>query len=113
MAKRFAVAFAAVLFMALASAAQSAKQPGTAESSLMSAKPVTISGAVGADGKTFATANGKIVWAVANPEALLDNIGEHVSIRALIDAAKHEIQVTAVRIDPTAGARLHDAAFRR
>jgi hypothetical protein len=97
----------------MASVAQQVKPQASADSSEVSKKLVTFSGKVGEDGKTFVTAKDKTVWTVINPEALLDNLDVHVRIRARVDALKHEILVTAVEIDPTVGARLADAAFRR
>jgi len=113
MAKRLAVTLGAVLLVAMSAAARQVKQQRTADSSQPAKKIVTISGLVGADGKTVTTDGGKIVWAVTNPEALLDSVGEQVMIRARVDAQTHELQINTVRIDPTVGARLHDAAFRR
>jgi hypothetical protein len=111
--KRIVAAFATMLLLAIASPAQQAKQAGSANPSNVSKKLATISGQVGPDGKTFATDKDKAVWTVTNPEALLDSLGERVSLRARIDAARHELQVISVGIDLTASARLHDAAFRR
>jgi len=113
MAKRLAAILGAVLVMALASAAQNQKQQSPASSPNSANKLVTLSGVVGPDGKTFTSVSRKTVWTVANAEALLDSVGEHVIIRARVDAQKHEIYVNTVRIDPTVGARLADAAFRR
>ena len=113
MTRQIIAAFAAVLLFATAGAAQQPKHQSAANSSDIARKLVTISGTVGSAGKTFAIANDKTVWAVTNPEALLDNIGDRVSLRALVDAARHEIEVFSVGIDLAAAARLRDAAFRR
>jgi hypothetical protein len=113
MAKRLAVALTAVLLMAMASAAQKPNQQSTADSPALSERIATISGFVGKDGTTLTTDNGKTVFAVANPESLLDTVGEQVSLRPRIDDRRHELIVDTVRIDPRVGAHLHDAAFRR
>lgn len=113
MGKRLAILLGSILLMAITVAAQNLKQQSPADPSDEARKIVTISGLVGPDGKTFTALTGKTVWTVANPEVLLDNVGEQVRIRARVDAKSHEIHVTTVRIDPALGARIEDAAFRR
>jgi hypothetical protein len=113
MAKRLAILLGSMALMVMTAAAQNLKQHTPTDPSDSAKKLVTISGLVGPDGKTFVASAGKIVWTVIDPEALLDDVGQQVRIRARIDATKHEIQVTSVRIDPTVGARMNDAAFRR
>ena len=113
MAKRFAVALGVVLLMAMTGAAQKQNQQSAADSPVVPGRITTISGFVGKDGKTLTTDNGKTVFAVANPDELLDAVGEQVTLRARIDDKKRELLVDTVHIDPRVGARLHDAAFRR
>ena len=113
MTRQIIAAIGAVLLLAASGAAQQPKRESAAKSSDVSRKLVTISGTVGSTGKTFATINDKSVWTVKNPEALLDSIGDRVSLRAFVDAARHEIEVISVGLDLTAAARLRDAAFRR
>lgn len=113
MTQQIIAAIGAVLLLAASGAAQQPKRESPANSSEISRKLVTISGRVGAAGKTFEIMNDKTQWTVKNPEVLLDNIGDRVRLRALVDAASHEIQVISVGIDLAAAARLHDAAFRR
>jgi hypothetical protein len=111
--KRLLIVLGSVLLMGLTAAAQNVKQQSPANPPDEARKIVTISGLVGPDGKTFTSLDGKTVWAVANPEVLLDSVGEQVRVRARVDAQNHEIHVGTVRIDPTLGARIDDAAFRR
>lgn len=113
MTKQIIAAIGAALLLAASGAAQQPKRENPANSSDVSRKLVTVSGTVGTAGKTFAIINDKTVWTVTNPEVLLDNIGDRVRLRALMDAASHEIQVISVGIDLAAAARLHDTAFRR
>jgi hypothetical protein len=113
MSNRFAVLLGSVLLTVMTAAAQNLKQQSPANPPDSVMKLVTISGLVGPDGKTFTAVPGKTVWTVVNPEALLDDVGAQVRVRARIDANNREIQVTSVRIDPAAGARMDDAAFRR
>lgn len=113
MAKRLSVVFGAVLFLGMATFGQQAKQETATASSPSTHQLVTFSGKISDDGKTFVSSHDKAVWKIVNPEAFLDNLGARVSIRAAVDALKHELIVTSVQIDPTLGARLHDVAFRR
>jgi hypothetical protein len=111
MRKQVAAAFALVLLLTIPSRAGQSEQKPAADH--VSRKLVTIHGRVGADGKILTSENGKAVWTVANPEALIDNIGDHVSVRAHVDLAAHEIRIATVRLEPTCGALLADAAFHR
>lgn len=113
MAKRLTVVFGAVLFLAMSAFAQQTKQETATASSPSSRQLVTFSGKVSDDGKTFVNGRDKTVWKVMNPEAVVDNLGGHVSIRAAVDTVTHEIVVTSVQIDRVLSARLRDAAFRR
>lgn len=114
MIRRIAVAFAACGLLSMAAAAQqdagvSGKVRTDSATSKTTAK---ISGRVSNDGKTFADTEG-VVWSVINSDAVAENLGGHVVLRARLDSGKHEIEVVSVRIDTVAAARLHDAAFRR
>jgi len=112
MRTRIAIMFASVLLLVMACAAQQANRNPSSSSLQISSKVLSVSGEVGADGKTL-TANNSTIWTVANPDVLLDNIGDRVRIRAHADLRKHELQVISVQLDPKVGARLDDAAFRR
>jgi len=116
--KRIVVAVSAVLLMAMVAAAQDVKPANSLSSdgqnaAGMSKKTFNLSGEVADSGKSFVTDQDHRVWAVANPEALAISVGDHVTLVSRINAEKHELQVVKVMTDTSAGARLHDAAFRR
>jgi hypothetical protein len=52
---------------------------------------------------------------VSNLETLSGINERHVKVKALVDAAQSQIRIVSVSAipDEQAGARLHDAAFRR
>lgn len=112
MPKRIAAVVAMVFLLAGIGRARQSGQNGTAASSL-SSKIVTLRGTVTDGGKTLACQDEKTPWTVLNPEMLAENAGKHVSIRARMDAAKRVLRVIAVRLSPSAGVVLTDAAFRR
>ena len=97
---------------------QAQQNEGTAQSSdkrKMSRKPTSLSGKVGADGKTLTADKDSRIWMVSNPEALSGIDGQHVKVRALLDSAQSQIRIVSVSAlaeEPT-GARLSDAAFKR
>ena len=64
----------------------------------MSKKAMTVSGKVSADGKMFVSDKDNKTWRISNPEALKGHEGHHVSVKAHIDAAKNEIQVSSVKM---------------
>jgi len=118
MKKRIVVMLAAMSVFAIAAAAQDTKstagsKDGGQAGSEVSAKIVTIAGRVSSDGKTLVAKAGGTVWKVLNPDALADVAGGRVVVRGSADAAKHEIEVTTMRLDTAVAARLQDAAFRR
>jgi hypothetical protein len=78
-------------------------------------KPVSISGKVGSDCKTFTADKDSKIWKVNNPEALSGIEGRHVKVKAHMDAAQSQIQIVSVHAiaEEQTGVRLHDAAFRR
>lgn len=112
MTKRIAVTFAVALMVAMVASAQKPKD-GAATPPEMSKKTVSLSGRVSTDGKTLVTESDGVVWTFVNPDALAENAGARVVVRGYVNATAHEIEVTSVRIDTVAGARLHDAAFHR
>lgn len=117
MKKRLAVALTAIAIVAMTTAAQQTACGGSKEratkASDTSKKPVSLSGRVSKDGKAFVVAGDGTAWSVENPDALIESLGARVIVRANLDAAKHAMEVIAVRIDTVAAARLQDAAFRR
>ena len=64
----------------------------------MSKKAMIVSGKVSADGKMFVSDKDNKTWTISNPEALKGHEGHHVSVKAHIDAAKNEIQVSSVKM---------------
>lgn len=115
MAKRIAMTFAVYTFAAITAAAQQATpSAGSSPSSRTtgSTTGVNISGRFSDDGKTLVDSRG-VTWSIINADAVGENIGVHVVVRGRVDAGKREIEVNSVRIDTSAGARLHDVAFRK
>lgn len=77
-------------------------------------KKVTISGIVGADGKTLIREGDKRIWNVTNPESLKPSEGHHVTVKALVDRITSELKISTVRLrDERLSAKLDDSAFRR
>ena len=81
----------------------------------VSGKPTSLSGKVGTDGKTLTTDKDSRIWMVSNPEALSGIDGQHVKVRALLDAAQSQIRIVSVSAlaEAPTGARVSDAAFKR
>src|SRR6266849_1328707 len=105
MKKLMLVSFALALVMSLLALAQEYPQSGamkqeTPKAEKMSAKAVTVSGTVGADGTTFVDKDNKS-WTVTNPEVLKGHEGHEVHLKAHVDAAKNEIQVVSVKMGKT------------
>jgi membrane protein implicated in regulation of membrane protease activity len=99
MKKLMLVSFALALVMSLLALAQEYPQSGamkqeTPKAEKMSAKAVTVSGTVGADGMTFIDKDNK-TWTVTNPEALKGHEGHEVTLTAHTDAAKNEVHVVS------------------
>jgi hypothetical protein len=117
MKKRIALAFAAVAVIAMTGAARQTTSDGSKDHatkvSNASTNLASLSGHVSNDGKAFVVDSDGTVWSVKNPDVLTESVGARVVVRANLDAAKHEMEVIAVRIDTAAGARSRDAAFRR
>jgi hypothetical protein len=78
-------------------------------------KPVSISGEVSSDGRTFTSDSDSKIWQVSNPDALRGIYGRHVTIRGNVNPAKTGIEVLTVKAfgDERTGIKLDDAAFRR
>src|SRR5258708_28016594 len=96
------VVFALALVMSLLALAKeypqsSAMKQETPKAEKMSAKAVSVSGTVGADGTTFVDKDNKS-WTVTNPEALKGHEGHEVTLTAHVDAAKNEVHVVSVKM---------------
>jgi len=96
------VSFALALVMSLLAFAQETTKAGamkqeTTKGEKMSAKAVTVSGTVSANGKTFVDKENKS-WTVTNPEALKGHEGHEVTLTAHVDAAKNEVHVVSVKM---------------
>jgi len=102
MKKLMLISFALALVMPLLALAQEATKPEEMKQEPMkaekaSAKAVSLSGKVSADGKTFVDKDNKS-WTVSNPEALKGHEGHEVTLKAHEDAAKNEIHVVSVKM---------------
>lgn len=102
MKKLLLVSFALALAMSLLALAQESAKPSamnqeTTKAEKISAKAVTVSGTVGADGTTFVDKDNK-TWTVKNPEVLKGHEGHEVTLKAHEDATKNEIHVVSVKM---------------
>jgi hypothetical protein len=100
MKKLMLISFA--LVMSLLALAQEAIKPGemkqeTTKAEKASAKAVSLSGKVSANGKTFVDKDNKS-WTVTNPETVKGHEGHEVTLKAHEDAAKNEIHVVSVKM---------------
>jgi hypothetical protein len=82
-----------------------------------STKPITLSGKVGVDGKTFTTRKNDL-WMVTNPEVLKNHEGHQVKIKCQLSPSPdtNQIQVLSVKLiqgEVKYVANSGDAAFRR
>jgi hypothetical protein len=66
--------------------------------STLSTNPMSISGKVSDDGKTFVSDNDSKSWTVSNPEALKGHEGHQVTVSANVNADKNEVQVLSVKM---------------
>jgi hypothetical protein len=102
MKKLILISFALALVTSLLALAQEAAKPGemkpaTTQAEKVSAKAVSLSGKISADGKMFVDKDNKS-WTVINPEALKGHEGHEVTLQAHVDAAKNEIRVVSVKM---------------
>ena len=102
MKKVMLISFTLALVMSLLALAQETAKPGGMKQDTMkgekaSAKAVSLSGKIGADGKTFVDKDNKS-WTVTNPEALKGHEGHEVTLKVHEDAAKNEIHVVSVKM---------------
>ena len=82
---------------------------------IVSAKAVTLSGQVSADGKALVSDKDD-VWEVRNPHVLAGQEGRQVTVKCQMSPDKNEIRVLSIRLAQGEGkysARLGDSAFRR
>jgi hypothetical protein len=92
-----------------------AAQSRSSETHKMSRKPSSLSGKVGTDGKTLTADKDNRIWTVSNPEVLSRIDGQHVKVRAQLDAALSQIRIVSVTAiaEERTGTKFGDAAFRR
>jgi len=95
--------FLAVSLAAFAQSGDTMKQgdqmkPDNMKADNMAKKAMTVSGKISDDGKMFVSDKDNKTWTVSNPEALKGHEGHHVTVKAHVDAAKNEIQVSSVKI---------------
>jgi hypothetical protein len=100
--KKLMLIFFALALMSLLALAQEATKPGemkqdTTKTEKASAKAVSLSGKVSADGKTFVDKDNK-TWTVTNPDAVKGHEGHEVTLKAHEDASKNEIHVVSVKM---------------
>lgn len=75
---------------------------------------ISISGIVGAEGKTLVGENDGRIWNVLNPESLKSSEGRRVKIRARAERDTSQVNVMTIwRTEERPSAKLGDAAFRR
>jgi hypothetical protein len=61
-------------------------------------KPVTITGMISLDEKSFIAESDQKIWTVANPNVLKGHAGHRVSMTANVDAAKDKVTVRSIRV---------------
>jgi hypothetical protein len=66
--------------------------------STLSTDPMSISGKVSDDGKTFVSDKDSKSWTVSNPDALKGHEGHQVTLSANVNADKNEVQVLSVKM---------------
>ena len=108
MKKLIFVTFGIALMMSLMAIAQETTKQDTVKqdsmtssptsTSTLSTNPMSISGKVSDDGKTFVSDNDSKSWTVSNPEALKGHEGHQVTVSANVNADKNEVQVLSVKM---------------
>ena len=108
MKKLIFVTFGIVSMMSLMAIAQETTKQDTVKqdsmtssptsTSTLSTNPMSISGKVSDDGKTFVSDNDSKSWTVSNPEALKGHEGHQVTVSANVNADKNEVQVLSVKM---------------
>ena len=108
-------ALAVVLVVSVSAFAQEKAATTQDHASTFSPKPLTVSGKVSADGKTFLT-DIDSEWLVSNADALKGHEGRLVRVKCYVDTEKNSIKVLSVRREDSESnyaARNTDSAFRR
>ena len=108
MKKLIFVTFGIALMMSLMAIAQETTKQDTVKqdsmtssptsTSTLSTNPMSISGKVSDDGKTFVSDNDSKSWTVSNPEALKGHEGHQVTVSANVNADKNEVQILSVKM---------------
>jgi hypothetical protein len=111
--KKLILTSAAILLFAAVAAGQEAKS--LSNHARDSKKAITLNGTVSSDAAILLADKDHKAWKVANPEALSENVGEHVRVTARTTVSANEIFITAVKPlgDEVLTAKRDDAAFRR
>jgi len=102
------VTFGVALMMSLMAIAQETAKQDTVKqdsvtssptsTSTLSTNPMSISGKVSDDGKTFVSDKDSKSWTVSNPDALKGHEGHQVTVSANVNADKNEVQVLSVKM---------------
>ncbi len=99
--------FLAVSLAALAQSGDTMKQDSMQQGDQMkhdnmkadtTKKAVSVSGKISDDGKMFVSDKDNKNWMISNPEAVKGHEGDHVTVKAHVDAAKNEIRVASVKM---------------
>ena len=108
MKKLIFVTFGIALMMSLMAIAQETTKQDTVKqdsvtssptsASTLSTDPMSISGKVSDDGKTFVSDKDSKSWTVSNPDALKGHEGHQVTLSANVNADKNEVQVLSVKM---------------
>lgn len=109
------ITLAIVLAIGTTALAQEKKAPTESQATVFTAKPLTVSGKVSADGKAFWT-DLDSEWSVINAETLKGLEGRFVRIKCFVNSESNSIKVLWVKKDSgqsSYAARNTDSAFRR
>ena len=61
-------------------------------------KTVDVKGKISDDGKVFVSDKDSKNWNISNPDAVKGHEGHHVTVTALVDADKSEVQVMSLKM---------------
>jgi len=108
------IAFAALVFFALAMLSTAQATPPAGDSAPVHVKGVTLSGQLSSNGKVL-RADDDNDWTITNLEAVKDLQGQYITVNCRMDPGKRAIRVLFVVHEPPTkhGANLGDSAFRR
>jgi hypothetical protein len=87
------VFFALVLLVSLTALAQDSMQQGGS-----SPKPMSITGKISDDGKTFTNDKDGKSWTIVNPDAVKGHEGHHVVLKAHVYPDKNEVHVISLKM---------------